>query len=301
VTATEAAALMADFVNMRGRRRKLPPAPFHRVWPNRMNLEKSTRDTITIFRIYFMRLHILADLHMEFGWVDIPSVPADVIVLAGDIHIGREGCKWARERFPGKPVIYVLGNHEFYRHSLPELTETLRRETEGGNIHLLENAAVEIDGWRFLGCSLWTSFMVGPDPEAAMRTAEEMMSDYSIIQNSTEKRVLRARDTVKLHKESVAWLKEELSKGDPTRTIIITHHAPSHGSEAPYHKNSPLNAAFSSDLDSLIEQSGVPCWIHGHTHYNVDYKIGSTRILSNQRGYPDEPCKGFDPKMVVAL
>jgi Icc-related predicted phosphoesterase len=99
----------------------------------------------------------------------------------------------------------------------------------------------------------------------------------------------------------VAWLKEELSKGDPARTIIITHHAPSHSSEAPYHKNSPLNAAFTSDLDSLIEQSGVPLWIHGHTHYNVDYKIGSTRILSNQRGYPDETCKGFDPKMVVEL
>lgn len=109
MTATEAAALMIDLVNARGRRRKLPPAPMCIVFPEGMNLEKSTRNTITILRIHFMRLHILADLHMEFGWLDIPSVPADVIVLAGDIHIGREGRKWARERFPGKPITLCFG------------------------------------------------------------------------------------------------------------------------------------------------------------------------------------------------
>ena len=72
-----------------------------------------------------MRLHILGDLHLEFGPVRIPAPDADIVVLAGDIHLGREGRKWARNQFPAKPVIYVLGNHEFYRHSLPDLTETL--------------------------------------------------------------------------------------------------------------------------------------------------------------------------------
>src|ERR1043165_2344612 len=91
-----------------------------------------------------MRLHILCDLHLEFGSAKIPTTDADVVVLAGDIHLGREGRKWARSHFPDQPVIYVLGNHEFYRHSLPELTETLKRETDGSHIHLLENRAVEI-------------------------------------------------------------------------------------------------------------------------------------------------------------
>ena len=68
-----------------------------------------------------MRLHILCDLHLEFGSTRIPPANADVVVLAGDIHLGREGRRWARNQFPHKPIIYVLGNHEFYRHSLPEL------------------------------------------------------------------------------------------------------------------------------------------------------------------------------------
>ena len=88
----------------------------------------------------------------------IPVTDADVVVLAGDIHLGREGRIWARNQFFAKPVIYVLGNHEFYRHSLPELTETLKRETEGSNIHLLENGAVEINGYTFLGCTLVDGF-----------------------------------------------------------------------------------------------------------------------------------------------
>ena len=81
----------------------------------------------------------------------------------------------------------------------------------------------------------------------------------------------------------------------------MTHHAPSARSEAPYHADSPLKAAFASDLDSLVEQSGVPLWIHGHTHYNVDYVMGSTRVLTNQLGYPDERCKGFNPSLVVEI
>ena len=42
-------------------------------------------------------------------------------------------------------------------------------------------------------------------------------------------------------------------------------------------------------------------WIHGHTHHSVDYMIGSTRIVANQRGYPDQVETGFRPEMVVDI
>lgn len=248
-----------------------------------------------------MRLHILSDLHLEFGAFKPASVDADIVVHAGDIHLGREGRKWARHYFPERPVIYVLGNHEFYRHALPELTESLRRETEGSHIHLLENAAVELGGFSFLGCTLWTDFRLATDSDCAMRIAEQAIADYSLIHESRENRLLRARDTVKLHDDSVAWLKRELAKRDPASTIVVTHHAPSTRSIPPYHLGSPLNPAFVSDLDGLIEKSRVPLWIHGHTHYNVDYRIGSTRVLSNQRGYPDELASGFQPELIVEV
>jgi predicted phosphohydrolase len=248
-----------------------------------------------------MRLHILADLHLEFGPVRIPEADADVVVLAGDIHLGRQGRNWAGNQFPAKPVVYVLGNHEFYRHSLPELTEILKRETDGSHIHLLENSAVEIHGYTFLGCTLWTDFRLSHNPETAMQTAEAVMSDYRLIDFNSESRLLRARDTARLHAESVAWLGGALAKCDRARTVVVTHHAPSVRSEAPSQARSPLKPAFASDLDEMVGQSGVPLWIHGHTHYNVDYKMGSTRVLTNQRGYPEELCKRFDPSLVVEI
>jgi predicted phosphodiesterase len=248
-----------------------------------------------------MRLHILSDLHLEFGKVKIPETDADVVVLAGDIHVGSKGINWARKQFPDKPVIYVLGNHEFYRHSLPGLAEQLKQEAAGSQIYLLENGAAEIGGVTFLGCTLWTDFQISGNPAAAMRYAEESMSDYQIVRFDPEQRSLRARDTVRLHTESVAWLQGQLSHCKTERTVMVTHHAPSSRSEASHHANSPLKPAFSSDLDALIEQSGVPLWIYGHTHFNTDYRIGSTRVLTNQRGYPGERCKGFDPSLVVEI
>jgi len=31
----------------------------------------------------------------------------------------------------------------------------------------------------------------------------------------------------------------------------------------------------------------------------VDYETGGTRIVSNQRGYPDEGVAGFDPRFII--
>jgi predicted phosphodiesterase len=249
-----------------------------------------------------MRVHILSDLHREFGGaMEIPATGAEVVVLAGDIDLGEEGCRWARRQFPEQPVIYVMGNHEFYRHSLPELTELLRAETEGSQVCLLENSAVEINGYTFLGCTLWTDFQVAGNPAAAMRLAEEGMSDYHVVRYNPEHRLLSPRDTARLHGESVAWLRGELARHEAARTVVVTHHAPSARVEAPYHERSALKGAFESNLDALVEASGVPLWIYGHTHYNRDFKIGSTRVLSNQRGYPDRLCEGFQAGLVVEV
>jgi predicted phosphodiesterase len=257
---------------------------------------RSAGDAITL-----VRLHILSDLHAEFAAFTPPSTDADVVVIAGDVHIGRQGRAWIRANFPDKPVIYVLGNHEFYRQALPELTETLRRETEGSHIHILENDAVEIDGFSFLGCTLWTDFQLTGDPVVAGLAGEAAMSDYQLIRLSPQYRKLRSHDTAKLHLESLNWLKHEIASRDPKRVVIVTHHAPSQKSIPPSYAGNVLNAAFASDLETLIIESGVALWIHGHTHHCVDYHLGDTRILSNQRGYPDALVEGFNPTMVVEV
>ena len=47
-----------------------------------------------------------------------------------------------------------------------------------------------------------------------------------------------------------------------------------------------VGGAYSSDLDDFILQHPqIQVWVHGHTHDKFDYMIGSTRIVSNARGY----------------
>lgn len=246
-----------------------------------------------------MRIHIISDLHLEFGETRFQAPKSDIAIVAGDLEVGRRGLDWIKQQFCEIPVIYVLGNHEFYRQALPELTESMQQETLGSNIHLLENRAVEILGWTILGCTLWTDFALRGSPIPSMQTAEAMINDFRIIKFGN--RILRARDAVGLHAISVAWLRQELPKHDPTRTIVVTHHAPSGKSEDPYYASSPLSPSFVSNLDELILNCGVPLWIHGHTHFNVDYRLGSTRVLSNQRGYPGHVCTGFDPQLIIEL
>lgn len=248
-----------------------------------------------------MRLHILGDLHVESAPIRLPATNAEAIILAGDIHTGYQGLEWIRSCFGGKEVIYVLGNHEFYGTSAPELAEALKRETAGSNIHVLENGAVEINGFTFLGCTLWSDFMLAGDAKCGMEAAEDAMSDYYAIRYDKQGRRLAARDTAQFHKDSVAWLKGALARCDRARTIIVTHHAPSRRSIAPCHSGSDLSAAFASNLDELVRQSRVPLWVYGHTHYNADYTLGSTRVVGNQRGYPEEPCQRFDPGLLVEV
>ena len=70
-----------------------------------------------------LKLNILSDLHLGFGAFDRPVNDADVVILAGDISRPREAAAWAM-RFR-KPVLYVLGNHEFYGSSIDGAADEL--------------------------------------------------------------------------------------------------------------------------------------------------------------------------------
>jgi len=248
-----------------------------------------------------MELQVFSDLHLESCIIEPVPKKADVVVLAGDIHQGTAGLKWAKKTFRNCPVIYVLGNHEFYNHTMPSLIQELRHEAKNSNVHVLENNAVEIGGFTFLGCSLWTDFQLGPDAREAMLLANQEMNDFWLIKKPEDHQLFSAEDSAKRHAASVRWLTRRMDRHDPARTIVVTHHAPSPLSLSSQYADDLLSAAFASDLNPLIKASRIPLWIHGHTHYNVDFKIGSTRIYSNQRGYHHEGVRGFEPGNVIEI
>jgi Calcineurin-like phosphoesterase len=128
-----------------------------------------------------MRLHILSDLHLEFEPFTPPAVEADAVILAGDVSTGRNGLKWALKTFPDRPVIYVLGNHEFYGQKLQKLSKELQELADRTNVHLLENGSYTIGDVVFLGATLWTDFALNGNPVVSEVVAQTSMNDYRRI------------------------------------------------------------------------------------------------------------------------
>jgi Icc-related predicted phosphoesterase len=247
-----------------------------------------------------MKLHILSDIHVEFEPFDAPETHADVVILAGDIHVGRKGLDWALQQFPGKPVIYVLGNHEYYGKAIPSYIKKLREFAAGTNVHILEQEALALDGVTFLGCTFWTDFELFGDPRIAGYDATQKMTDYKKIRVSPKYRRLRSVDTAIIHHESRLWLDSRL-KESSDNVVIVTHHAPSPKSLPDSRRDDLMSAAYASDLGEFVSHSNAKLWIHGHLHASSDYTLGNTRILCNPKGYPDEYNDRFIPDFVVSV
>ncbi len=248
-----------------------------------------------------MRVRILSDLHLEFGEFPLPDAPADLVILAGDIHVRRNPVPWIRKTFPEVPVLYIAGNHEFYGGKFPRQLEKLKEEAAGTNIRVLENETLELGGYRFFGCTLWTDMDLFGDVMASCIEAGAQMNDYRRIRLSPSFRKLRPADTRARHILSRQAIEDFLSAGNPRKSIVVTHHAPSILSLPPRRRSQPLSCAYASHLDELILHHQPLLWVHGHIHHSQDYRIGETRVLSNPHGYIDEPNPNFDPPLTVEL
>jgi predicted phosphodiesterase len=254
------------------------------------------------------RLHVLSDLHLEMAPFELGGGPgntpdAEILVLAGDTATGTRGVQWAREQARGRPVLYVAGNHEFYGHDLPGLIDELREAASGSTVRVLENDEVQLEGTRFLGCTLWSDFdFDGPEHrDRSMRVCERVVNDFSHIGFGMTGRPLSPRDARSLHLESRRWLAERLEEPFDGHTIVITHHAPLISVRPEQPALRALGGAFASDVTDLMGGERVALWIYGHTHRAGDVDVRGTRVLSNPRGYPHQAVAEFDPGCVVEV
>lgn len=256
-----------------------------------------------------MRIQVLSDIHAEAApqrpQYDVVDFDADLVILAGDIDEGGAGVRWAAKTWPDTPVVYVIGNHEPYGSSIAATLERCRAAAAGKRVHVLEREAVTLDSARILGATLWTDLELAGDAPWARWRLKQGFPDYRAITAQTGGR-LRPADTAAIHAGTVAWLDRTLAEPHDGPTIVVTHHAPSARSlmqwdewagESPW---TAWEAVYASDLEWLIERHAPALWIHGHTHLSGEYRIGETRIVSNQRGYYTETT-GWDPALLLEV
>lgn len=229
-----------------------------------------------------MLVRYMSDLHLEFGILPHLPNPADVLILAGDLNT-KARVAWLNAQVPFfKHILYVAGNHEFYKGHLHFTKDKIRKNLDP-KIHFLDNESVTINGTTFHGATLWTDFdnqnpismikiHAGLNDFKQIRTKVTNVGDYVWL---TPQRLLPEFMISKL------FLQESIKPGD----VVITHHAPSFRSVSDEFKCDELNGAYASNLDELIYTTKPSYWIHGHMHNSNDYTINHTRILSNPYGY----------------
>lgn len=248
-----------------------------------------------------MKIQIISDLHQEFGISDLSFENADLVILAGDINLGTKGIEWIKKYIPYKPVIYILGNHEYYKGTYPNTLHKIISASNDSNVTVLENNRVEINGIRFHGATLWTDFSLFGNPVEYGMICQSKMKDYKLIRRDPSYSKLRSIDSFKIHQISRAWLEESLEESKEYKNVVITHHAPSIKSVPEFYKNDPVTAAYASDLEALITKYNPPYWIHGHIHTPINYKVGKTEIICNPHGYINEKYNGYDRELIIEI
>lgn len=239
-----------------------------------------------------MKIQLISDVHVEFDRegqsYQLPEVERDVLVIAGDLGEGINGLEFIVRELERSPVIYVLGNHEFYRHYYQDVREHWRKHQDkvrinGNRLHVLDDATVELGGVRFVGSTLWADFD-GNSPITKTAARRGMNDYYQIAYANGSDRYLTPDDTYAAHVEARKFIAGELAKPHP-KTVVVTHHAPSRQSIPVGYRDSSVNGCYVTDLEELIQTYAPAAWCHGHTHVSRDYRVGDTRILCNPRGY----------------
>lgn len=251
-----------------------------------------------------MRCHYLSDLHLEAQSFGVALPKGDVLIVAGDLcharcldpartdrySVERRGrakrlIDEALRKFAH--VLLITGNHEHYDGVFEDTASLLRRHLPG--VTVLDDEAVEIEGVRFYGSTLWTD--LGGRSEAEVTALRKGMGEYFFVKTRAcgpdqPLAKLRPADTHLAHETAWALLREVVTAEPHRPTVVTTHHAPSRMGLNPRFPDSPLNPAYASSLDEEIAAfENVPVWVHGHTHIARTYRIGNTVMRSNALGF----------------
>ena len=256
-----------------------------------------------------MKLQIMSDIHLEFNPDKLPEISsdADVLVFAGDLSSSQNQVKKFFEgirEHTKAPIVYVLGNHEFYGKFLTEVSLYKEAVAHIPDVHILDKDVFVYEDVRFIGCTLWTDF----DSRRCELDAYYGMNDFRHIKTFSEDFKVKNIDTSDILQEHTYcrnFLNNALKIARDflkQKTVVVSHHGPSFYCVSDEYKNHKLNGAFFVELSNLILDENPDLWVYGHTHYHNESKLGSTNIVCNPFGYPfEKESSGYIENFIVEV
>lgn len=260
-----------------------------------------------------MRIFLASDIHFEFhrdepDW--LPPLPEeseiDVLVLAGDIGTYTEAIKGIERilnYYVRVPIIYIAGNHEFYGFEIRQAFANLRTTyASHPRVHFMEQDSIELNGYRILGCTLWTGFDCLDEKarKDLLLVGQHYLNDFKVIKliQNGQKTKLTPTDMSNMYQQSRQWLESQLKDTDTEKTIVITHFPPGRIYRHMLIREEMVSAYFQANCQDLIDAYQPALWLYGHNHYSrVDHSC-KTLLVSNQFGYPGE-YTGYQQNLII--
>ena len=224
-----------------------------------------------------MIIQYASDLHLEFKENKVflnanpLQVVGDVLLLAGDIvpfkllEQHKDFFAYLSDSFA--ETYWVPGNHEYYHFNIATKSGVVNEKIRS-NVSLVNNTSVMHNDVKFIFSTLF----------------QRAMNDFHVIKYRGYP--LSIVQYNQLHEDCLAFLEKELALETSIKDVVVTHHVPTYKNYPEKYKDSIINEAFAVELFDLIESTAPDYWIYGHTHGNTpDFKIGKTRLLTNQLGY----------------
>jgi len=247
----------------------------------------------------FKTLQITSDLHLEFvndvslSTYLTPSAPA--LAILGDLGWPtkpnfKQFLKQASHAY--EYVFYVAGNHEYYcglpMHDVNDQINTTVSEFD--NVYYLNNDGIIIQNHiTLLGTTLWTKI-----PHMKLNNVS---NDFNYIKIKHDTIVpITSHDINLLHNQSIDFIAKHTKN---QKTIVLSHHLPSHQLIAPRYKYYKHPYLFASHLDDLIKNHAIQWWCCGHTHATMQVMIGDCHCVTNPYGYRQQ--QNYNKEFVIKL
>lgn len=244
-----------------------------------------------------MKLQVFSDFHLETRDISYPKPLCDTLILAGDM------CSFDKVdslqpflmyvNMNWKKIIWVLGNHEYYSHSvdMSSISDYLKLNISMfPNIIILDRNIITIDDYIIMGCTLWS--YVSENTEYLCKSAFKKLR----VNGKSITRELYNE----LHYRDKNWLLENYN---PDKNTILITHFPTQQEftgDPKYNNDSKeIKDVYANCID-LTTNKKLLC-ISGHTHYNF-FKIKDNIIYkSNQYGNQPEPINFFNKYGLMEL
>lgn len=236
----------------------------------------------------------ISDLHFEWDNVFyekkyetlINSKISDILIVNGDLSSYDNGFDFIEYLLNlGHIVIFVLGNHDFYGHSIDEIISMWDDfASKHENFYFLNNSSVVIDDIEFFGSTLWTNVGTTKDNmEVPLINSVfgKKCSDFRKITN------FNLSTMAYLHHDSLSKLQTLLNNSVAKYRIMCTHYLPSFKSIHNNFKASNTNFLFYSNLENFADKNKIDAWFHGHVHNSCSYTMDNkykTHVYCNPRG-----------------